>query len=95
LNAARKASPDYADLHKIHGDLLMHRGEAGAARAAYTQAASLNPDYAEAVFGMVIALRREGRDAKRTNHYGSLLPTPENIMARTLLTVDSMPVGEA
>jgi cytochrome c-type biogenesis protein CcmH/NrfG len=74
----------------------MHRGEAGAARAAYTQAASLNPDYAEAVFGLVIALRREGRGREADQSLRKFIANhPENIMARTLLTVDSMPVGEA
>ena len=71
------------------------KGDTVAARAAYTRAADINPDYAEAVFGLVIALRKEGkgRDADGvlrrfiTHH-------PANVMARTLLTVDKIPAVE-
>jgi tetratricopeptide (TPR) repeat protein len=93
--AASKSSPDFADLYKIRGDILMHRGETGQARAAYTEATSINPDYAEATFGLVIALRKEGRGREADQALRRFIVNhPADVMARTLLTVDKIPIPD-
>ena len=95
LDTALETSPGYPDLHKIRGDILAHRGDAGGARVAYDRAASINPDYAEAIFGLVIALRREGRGREADQTLRRFISNhPDHVMARTLLTVDKIPVGE-
>ena len=74
----------------------MRGGDANGARTSYSQAASINPDYADAVFGLVIALRRDGRgrDADATLRR-FVARHPEDVMARTLLTVDKIPIPDA
>ena len=96
VSAALVGHPDYADLHKIRGDVRMRAGDLDGARASYAEAATINPDYAGAVFGLVITLRREGRGREADaalRHF--VARHPEDVMARTLLTVDKIPIPEA
>ena len=95
MSAALDAYPDYADLHKIRGDVIIRAGDVDGARAAYAKAASINPDYAGAVFGLVIALRREGRGREADATLRRFVARhPEDVMARTLLTVDKIPIPD-
>ena len=96
VRSAMEAHPDYADLHKILGDVRMQANDADGARACYAEAAKINPDYADAVFGLVIALRREGRGREADVTLRRFVARhPENVMARTLLTVDKIPLPDA
>ena len=87
---------DYPDLHKILGDIRLERGELQSARDAYQESLALNNNYADAVFGLVVALRRDGngRDAD-TLLRGFISRHPSNLLARTLLTVEKMKLPDA
>jgi tetratricopeptide (TPR) repeat protein len=87
---------DYPDLRKILGDIHLKKGELAPAEDAYRESLNLNPDYADAVFGMVIALRREGRGREADRILRSFVERhPANLVARTLLTVDKMKLPDA
>ncbi len=87
---------DYPDLHKILGDIRLERGEPQSARDAYQESLALNNDYADAVFGFVVALRRDGngRDADALLR-GFISRHPSNLLARSLLTVEKMKLPDA
>jgi Tfp pilus assembly protein PilF len=95
VNAALEAHPDYADLHKIMGDVRMQAGDDHGAREAYAQATAINPDYGDAVFGLVLALRREGCGSEAEAMLRRFVARhPEDVMARTLLTADKIPIPD-
>ena len=82
---------DYPDLHKILGDIYLAKGELSAARTAYQEGLSLNGDYGDAMFGLVVAMRREGQGREADDLLrGFIKRHPTNTMARTLLTVEKM-----
>jgi cytochrome c-type biogenesis protein CcmH/NrfG len=95
VDAALETSPRYPDLHKVRGDIMVRKGDITAARAAYTRAADINPDYAEAVFGLVVTLRREGKGRAADEELRRFITHhPADAMARILLTVDRISVAE-
>jgi Tfp pilus assembly protein PilF len=95
VDAALETSPRYPDLHKVRGDIMTRKGDIAAARAAYTRATDINPDYAEALYGLVVTLRREGKGREADEELRRfIVHHPANAMARTLLTVDKISLTE-
>ncbi len=82
---------DYADLHKIRGDILLKRRELGGAEVAYRESLAINPAFEDATFGLVITLRRAGSAEEASRLLEDFIDkNPYNLVAKTLQTHHKM-----
>jgi tetratricopeptide (TPR) repeat protein len=96
ISEAIELNQNYPDLHKIRGDIRLKSGDLKGALESYQNSLSINPDYADAVFGLVIALRRDGNGREGDRLLKDYIERyPSDLMARTLLTVEKMKLPDA
>jgi tetratricopeptide (TPR) repeat protein len=86
---------DYADLHKILGDLYVREGDLNRAKEAYRASLAINPHFEDALLGLVIALRRSNNVDEANRLLGAFIEAhPSNLNARTLNTADMMNLSD-
>jgi tetratricopeptide (TPR) repeat protein len=91
VSEAIELNQNYPDLHKIRGDIRLKMGDLKAAVESYRQGLAINPEYADAVFGLVIAHRRDGDGREGDRILKEYIERhPSDLMARTLLTVEKI-----
>gem|GEM_PF-3629237 len=89
IREALELHQDYADLHKILGDILLTKGDYHGASEAYQASLDVNDHFTEAALGLVISLRREGSGDQADNILNNFInKNPDNLLARAFMTHD-------
>jgi len=91
VREALELRQNYADLHKIMGDILLRKGETMGAREQYQQALAINPRFAGAAAGYVVAARKLGKGREADEFLdGFLQDNPDQPLLRALRASDKL-----
>lgn len=77
---------DFADLHKILGDVKFLKGDLDAAERLYRKSLEINTEYYDAYLALALTLRKKGLEGDAEGILQRVLELdPENVVARSLL----------
>lgn len=85
---------NFADLHKIMGDIKFYQGKLDEAERFYRLSLAVNSEYGEASLSLALTLRKKGKDEEANALLHKMVEVdPSNVIARNLLGRGPLDLG--